>query len=460
MSRKKLAHAWLIFGIIALLLSGFLSIIVTGAKMPFVKPLLGNLDWIRWFLVIHVNLATLVWFTAIPVGISHSVHLGANDDNDRKEIFAGFFGLSLSVLGVLLMMSTWPREGVTPLLSNYIPVVTHFRHDLGLILYFMGVLINYFTPSMFLPHTRIKGLFFESRFGLWVGALFFVLAAVTLGTAYLQLDINQFLTPHSFYEIGMWGGGHLLQHSSSVFLVVIWIQLLKGINGGKIIWNRKNLFPIFAAFSIPALLTPILLFSEPTSDFYRSGFTYFMMWGIAPPMLYFILITIKETGWRSLIKFEDPRAMALTGSFLLVMIGFVFGALIRGPDLRVPGHYHATIGAVTVAFFVVAYAELFKTIPRVLKIGVPLYIFGQILFSSGMFTAGLFGIGRKTYGAEHDLSHIGQYVGFAMLGIGGLIALAGGVCFGLAVWQKIGFEKKTQNIFDAANSELIWIKRE
>lgn len=436
MSRAVLAKSWLIFGIVALLVSGALSVLVTGAKMPFVKPLLGNLEWIRWFLVIHVNLATLVWFTSIPVGISHWVYRYQNESEDRFSTRLGFIGLATSVLGVLLMISATPQDGVTSILSNYIPVVTHFRHDLGLIFYLLGVLLNYANLTMLLPKTKVMNDWYHIRFGLWVGAVYFILAVIALATSFYLLNPTDYLHPQGYYEVLMWGGGHMLQHSSTVFLVSFCAYLARSLTEDENVWSRQRLFPVFAGLAIPSLIAPLLFYFSPVDSIYRQGFTQLMMWGLAPFILYFIYGTFRQVGTKRLLNIRDPRSVGLLGSFFLIVMGSLFGAFIRGPDLRVPGHYHATIGAITVIFFIIAFRTLFQNRTQPLLTGVWLYIVGQSLFASGMFIAGAFGIGRKTYGAEHVLDHAGQYVGFGMLGVGGVIALAGGISLGLAVMRQ------------------------
>jgi hypothetical protein len=68
---RPIAHYWIILASVSLLVSGLLSIIVTSAKASGIKELITNVEIIRWFLVIHVNLSSLVWFTALPVGLIH-----------------------------------------------------------------------------------------------------------------------------------------------------------------------------------------------------------------------------------------------------------------------------------------------------------------------------------------------------------------------------------------------------
>lgn len=177
-----------------------------------------------------------------------------------------------------------------------------------------------------------------------------------------------------------------------------------------------------------------------------------MRWGIFPPVVaYLFLVFRNRNGFikdgSSVFKsvFSDGRLSCFALSGLLILVGFVFGALVRGPDLRLPGHYHASIGAVTLSFMgavlvlmqslLVPGIALFKE--KLTRYQVPLYGFGQIAFSLGMFIAGTYGMARKTYGVEQQLRHPMQTFGMGVMGIGGLIALAGGFVFATIIYKKL-----------------------
>lgn len=424
------ARLWFAFGVIALLLSGALSMIVTGAKMPFFRAYVTDLEIIRRCLVVHVNLATLVWFASIPVAMTRLVTFGRDD---RR--YLGFFA---SVAGIVLMSAAAFFPGAEAVLANYIPVLNHPVHDWGLGLFFAGVVATYLHPSILFQKTAEEGPLADSRLGLWVGGLFFLSAAAALALAFPALSRTSFLEVKTYFEIGMWGGGHLLQHSSAVFLVVAWAWLLRssGLEGGVL--RRENLRWIYLLMAAPLTIVPFIFALAPWSNEYRESFTQLMRWGIAPPMLVFLfgVFALLGRGGKPVSSPEQRLSRVAWGfSSLLAVLGFTFGAFINGPDLRVPGHYHATIGSVTIAFLLVSYRLLFREArdDRAMKGAVWCYGIGQSLFASGMFLAGASGLGRKTYGAEHVVGNLGQKIGMGVFGFGGLLALAGGVLFGVAV---------------------------
>jgi hypothetical protein len=52
-----------------------------------------------------------------------------------------------------------------------------------------------------------------------------------------------------------------------------------------------------------------------------------------------------------------------------------------------------------------------------------------------MFIAGSYGMARKVYGVEQQITHIGQTIGMWIMGAGGVFALGGGVFFAIIVFQ-------------------------
>lgn len=431
---NSFARAWISLACGSFLLSGLLALVVTGAKMPGIKAHIHNVEIIRWCLVVHVNLATLVWFTALPVGL---LYLAA-----RTRGFEGFMpklGFLTSLAGILLMLSVPPSPETQNILANYIPVLTHPRYYYGIGAYLVGVVISILSPRVFIPtpllgHSQWPGLD-ECRFGLMVGACYLLLAVITLATAFYGLRSVELMTTHRTFELGMWGGGHLIQHASVVFLICCWMLLLSH-RAGSAILNRTELFGIFVWLGLPIFAVPILLFSDVTSSSYREGFTMLMQWGIAPPVILFLVVVSRRLRFSASIL-KDASSMAFFFSALLVLLGFVFGALIRGSDMRVPGHYHAGIGAVTLAFMATTFKALAGRKTRSMLLSVWCYGIGQTLFASGMFVAGSFGMPRKTYGGEHIFTHWGQTLGLGVMAVGGMIALCGGIFFASAIAPRL-----------------------
>src|SRR5690606_29037688 len=113
---------------------------------------------------------------------------------------------------------------------------------------------------------------------------------------------------------------------------------------------------IFALLLAPHLVAPVLTAWGTTSPGYRLGFTRLMQFGLFPvigTVLFFSLRALvcgpRLPAWR------DFRLTAFGASTLLTLAGIALGACIRDSTTMIPAHYHASIGAVTVAFMGVTY---------------------------------------------------------------------------------------------------------
>jgi hypothetical protein len=165
-----------------------------------------------------------------------------------------------------------------------------------------------------------------------------------------------------------------------------------------------------------------------------------MRYGIFPVVLVFValcfraLARARHTGVLSL---RDPRFAGFVTAAALTLVGFVLGALIRGSNTLVPAHYHAAIGAVTTSFMAVTFLllpSLSARTPaprwRALACWQPLLFGGgQLLMVLGFALAGAHGAARKAYGVEQASRTLAEGAGFAVMGVGGLVAIMGGVLF-------------------------------
>jgi cytochrome c oxidase subunit 1 len=103
-------------------------------------------------------------------------------------------------------------------------------------------------------------------------------------------------------------------------------------------------------------------------------------------------------------------------------------------NVVIPAHYHGSTVGVTLAFMGLAYVLLPK-----LGFGRPagrmavwqpyVYGAGQLLHVLGLAWSGGYGVQRKVAGADQLLTTLPQKIGMGMMGLGGLIAVIGGLMF-------------------------------
>ena len=108
--------------------------------------------------------------------------------------------------------------------------------------------------------------------------------------------------------------------------------------------------------------------------------------------------------------------------------------------MRIPAHYHGCIVGVTIALMGLAYLllpALGYAQPSVRLATWQPYVYGggQLLHIAGLVWSGGYGVQRKVAGSEQVLRSTGEVAGMALMGLGGLLAIAGGLLFVVVVWK-------------------------
>lgn len=461
---RAIARAWHALAVGALALSGLLAFGVVAARVPALARHWSDPELARRVLVVHVDLGIVVWFTALPSALVVLLGqaLGATGRAGRLAAAAPWAALGGALL---LVAGLWPGAGA-PHAVNYVPWVDGPLHWVALPLLALGVLAAH-ACSAFARRGAAAGSQTMAR--LAGGAplpapvaetLVAVRAWARLGSLYLLAALAAFalatlrLPPEiggaARSELRMWGGGHLLQHANVAFLLVAWALLASWASGRRLPLAPGALRAVAVALALPLLPALPLLAADPAGGVYRAGFTRLMQWGLFPAPLLLVLLLLPALRRRAPAGGRGsppaPAALApLAASLGLLALGCLYGALARGPDLRIPGHYHAAIGAITLAYMALALllpgppagstaeaAEAAARRARALRRLSALYGSGQALFTTGLVIAGAAGLGRKTYGVEQQLAGGWQTVGLAVMAVGGALALAGGASWAVS----------------------------
>jgi heme/copper-type cytochrome/quinol oxidase subunit 1 len=143
-----------------------------------------------------------------------------------------------------------------------------------------------------------------------------------------------------------------------------------------------------------------------------------------------------------------PLRAALVMSLLLFAAGGLIGFTISGSNVKIPAHYHGCIVGITLAFMGLAYHLLpqlgFRAPSERLATWQPcVYGLGQILHITGLVWSGGYGVQRKVAGADQVLDSVQQIAGMALMGLGGLIAILGGILFLVVVAQAVWPRRKS-----------------
>ncbi|MBI5560051.1 MAG: cbb3-type cytochrome c oxidase subunit I [Deltaproteobacteria bacterium] len=439
---RSLFYGWLLFAISALTFAGIFAFLIAMARTPVIQNLFSGSDFVRTALVGHVNLAFVIWFLAFEGALwtlSGSLFL----KNGTFSVKMGWAGLMLSAAGTaVIIISTLTGFG-RPLFINYIPVLDHPFFYAGLLLIGAGILTTIINNLLTVWKARGEagaGDFALVRFGLLASSVAALVALACFGLSY-------YFEAASYGAVDLetlfWGGGHILQFANTMAMVSVWLYMAGLISGSASI--RLNYGKaVYAVFLLFVFLAPFsYLLYDITSSMHREFFTRLMEFGLGPSTGVFaaaILAGISADRSRGFIAAfkELPWGKAefssLAISMALFLLGGLISAAISGYNTKVPSHYHGAIGGVTMAFMGITYhligmlgREVYSK--RAARIQPYIYGIGQTLFILGMFWAGSHGVARKTFGSAQHLDSTVKVVSMAVFGIGGLMAISGGVVF-------------------------------
>jgi cytochrome c oxidase subunit I len=425
-------------------------LLVVG-RLPVISEFISDPQFFKRCLVVHVDLSLVVWFFAFGAGL-FSLLPGTAQSN---RIFHAGFLAALSGTAAMVVGSLIP--GTAPVLSNYVPVIDHPLFVGGVALFFGGLLICFFDGRILSRHDAVKSrpggagsnsaefrLPPEVAVGVKTMALAYVVAVSILMIAWIVTP--RWMDAKSYYEAIFWGGGHVLQVANVAAMISVWLLLLSSLLGRPIVSARAATV-LFGLLVAPHLFSPLLTLEGTSSTLYRVGFTRMMQFGIFPVVTIFLILSVRQLyfAWKEKrIGHEiwrDARFIGFATSVLLTVAGFLIGAMIRSSTTLIPAHYHASIGAVTVAFMAVTYLliqPLGLPAPgprwrRLIPVQLFAFGFGQLIFAIGFAWGGLYGLGRKAYGAEQHIRSLGEYIGIGIMAAGGIIAIVGGLMFLLIV---------------------------
>jgi cytochrome c oxidase subunit I len=258
-------------------------------------------------------------------------------------------------------------------------------------------------------------------------------ALLSFGWSYAVLPGD--LGGKAYYEILFWGGGHALQFTWTLLMLVAWLWLA-GACGARVPLSPRVALLMFALALVSVFVTPVAYLAyDIASVEHRALLTWAMRLGGGVAILPVALAVVSGLcSAPPLSAAARPLRAALLSSVLLFAAGGVIGIFISGSNVRIPAHYHGCIVGVTLALMGLVY----KLLPSLgysapqgrLATGQPwLYAGGQLMHIVGLVWSGGYGVQRKVAGAEQVLRSPAEIAGMGLMGLGGAIAIVGGLLF-------------------------------
>jgi hypothetical protein len=434
-ARRTLATAWLGLGLGALLASGVFAILLVLSRAPYFKDVFPLVDFFRVALVVHVDLSVLVWFAA-AAGLLWTLN-GA-----PRLLWLGWTGFAAAVGGTAAMSAAPFLDFSVPLMSNYIPVLDGALFLRGLVVLAFGAGLVVLRALLVAPRigTRPDGRA-ALRFGLNAAAV--AAAVALLAFAWSWAAVPTGIERKAYFEVLFWGGGHVLQFVWTLLMFVAWLWLGEAIGARNPLSPRVALL-LFGIALASVFATPLiyLAYDVVSVQHYRMQ-TQLMRIGGGLAIVPFAAATAF-----ALMKAEErtkenaPLRSALLWSLVLFGAGGLIGVAIQGSNVKIPAHYHGSIVGVTLALMGLVYhllPQLGYARPegRLARLQPALYGAGQLMHVVGLVWSGGYGVQRKVAGADQVLHGLPQVAAMGLMGLGGLLAIAGGMLFLVVVLRSI-----------------------
>lgn len=431
---RRNTTAWLMLGLISLVAAGVFSILLVMARTPGIQEVVPFIDFFRVALVVHVTLSVLIWLLAISAAFWS---LGATTEQpwwDRMSF-------ALSATGTMVIIVCPFLGAGDPLMNNYVPILQHPLFYWGLGLFAAGIFSHLVRALLGRPRiaARLDGTG-ALQFGITLSTLLtgFSIIAVFASWRALPADMDGQI----YFEFLFWGGGHVIQFSYTLLMMIAWVVLAFASGGRFELTPRLTLvFLIFLA--LPVITVPFMyLAHDVTSIGHRLAFTELMKYGGLSCLPLGLAVTASL--WRARQPEGEGRYLraALLSSVGLFAVGGILGFMIAGLDIVIPAHYHGATVGVTIAFMGLTYYLLprlgFGPLPERMAVWQPyLYGGGQLVHIVGLAWSGGYGVQRKTAGLAQGVDRLGEIAGMGLMGFGGLISVIGGLLFLIVCYRSI-----------------------
>ena len=431
---QRITAGWLILGLVSLIFAGIFSLLLVLARTPFVQSWIPFIDFFHVALVVHVTLSVLIWLLSISAAMWSLSSSSEMRLWDKASFLLASLGTAIIIIAPFVGASN-------PLMSNYVPVLQHPLFFAGLGLFALGI-TSHLARSL-LTYRRIGAALTGTdalQAGITFSAVVTGLAIICIVASYAGIPTE--MDGQIYFEFLFWGGGHVIQFSYTLLMMVCWVVLAYA-SGCRFELTPRLTLVFLVFLALPILVVPFLyLAHDVISPGFRIAFTELMKYGglSCLPLGLAVVASLfnadKVTGEARYLR------SALISSAILFAAGGVLGFMISGLDIVIPAHYHGATVGVTIAFMGLTYYLLprlgYAALPAGLAFWQPLlYGAGQLMHIIGLAWTGGYGVQRKTAGLAQGVDRLGEIAGMGLMGLGGLISVIGGLLFLIVTWKSL-----------------------
>ncbi len=386
---------------------------------------------------------------------------------------AGWLAFGLMVLGMAVTNAMVLQGKADVLFTSYPPLQADPLYYVGIILFAVGALIVtclfFATLVVAKREHTYEGSIPLVSFGALTAAIIAVITLLHGAVIYIPTllwSLGYINVDPEVYRMVWWGLGHSSQQINVAAHVSVWYLLAALTVGGVVVSEKvsRMAFALYILFISMASAHHLLVDPGMGPAWKIWNTSYAMYLAVLASMVHgFTVPAGIEMGqrlrgftrgtfeWLKKAPWGDP---GFSGAALsIVIFGFLGGVtgvtigteqinIIAHNTLRVPGHFHTTVvGGTALAFMAVTYYVLPLIFRKrvafwgLAKIQPYLFGIGIVILGMSMIFQGIFGVPRRNWdisapGAVFQIEYHPVVQLFqATMGIGGLLAIVGGLAY-------------------------------
>jgi cytochrome c oxidase subunit 1 len=483
-SAESLIKVNAVAGVVALLLAGILALGVILTRWQEVHLLPADVFYQA--LTGHGINALLFWIIFFEIAVLYF----ASSTLLRTRLAAprwAWAGFALMIIGAVMNNVAVLQGKSSVMMTSYVPMQAAPHFYLGLILFAVGALIGCFVFLGTLVIAKDDKTYQGSIPLVTFGALTACIIAVFTIASGAIILVPTFLWSIGYinhidaemYRLIWWSMGHASQQINVAAHVSIWYLIVGLLFGARPMSEKvsRTAFLLYLLFLQLAAAHHILVDPGISSEWKIFNTSYAMYLAVLASLIHGLTIPgSMEVAQRAkgLTKglFEWLRKApwgnpVFSGFFMsLIIFGFIGGitGVVMGTEqinliihntIYVPAHFHATVAVgTTLTFMALTYLlipVLFRRdlfLPRIAKYQPYVFAAGMTLMILFMLGAGTLGVSRRHWdmdftGAVLSFEYPGTaYMMMAVAGVGGVLAVAGGVMYLVVTVGSLLFGRK------------------
>ena len=470
--------------VVALLVGGLLAIGVVLTRWPAVHWLAA--DTFYMVLTAHGIDMLIFWIIFFEVAVLYfaSSTLLRCRLATPKIAWAAY---ALMLVGAVMNNVSVFKGDSSVMMTSYVPMMAHWSFYLGLILFAVGALIACFiffgTLVVAKREKTYEGSVPLVTFGAITAAIIAVFtissgAIILIPTFLLSVGVIDQVDP-LIYRTIWWAFGHSSQQINVAAHISIWYAVAAIAFGAKPMSERvsRGAFLLYILFLQLASAHHLLADPGISTEWKVVNTSYFMYFAVLASMIHALSIpgamevAQRARGYnKGLFEWlrKAPWGNPTFSGVFIALVGFGFLGGITGVmmgteqlnllihnTIYVPGHFHATVViGTTLTFMALTYfliPVLFQRemiAPGLAKIQPYLFGFSMYFFCLVMMGAGTLGVSRRHWDmafSGHALAYEwpgAAYLMMGLVGISGIVAIAGGAIFVYVTVMSVFFGKK------------------